>query len=456
MGDSQCGLCLSCGGPFMPEIDDIDFFNRQGNLSLLFLDTEFKNSPDVRRIYEKPKLIGKRHRAHMFHQSHHATAVNYMCNMHEDDGDVGYGVVAPALNARVPDQKNAPLLYFHAPTSKGDKKGRAAFWFSPTQAERLDMRPLLKVILRASVLPGAGGPLEQNLEQTFTTCDKCNYLMTQQADFRFLLGFNAAGVRNTRGKIIQGHPIQQFGMKPTTPLPDAFGNWRFLAPPANVVDRPHFNDEDSEASHVGYYLHMCLPFKPPAQPHDIFQRRIANDEMRVSARTLYIEQCWIILEIACLALAVEEGRVSTGEGKLSHGMHQHLGALDLYVSFFLWRLIQFEHGNRVSAVLDFVQWHQKFYWDAVDCKGLFAGGLRHDIIGRQVFGSTDQPARRLVETICKGLVFLYKVKLRHLVRLVAGYDVIPPAVKDYFVPLNTVRALKIRSIQVIYERFFIL
>lgn len=453
MGDSQCGLCLSCGGPFLPEVDDIDFFNRQGNLSILFLNTEFKNSADIRRLYDKAQLVGKRHQAHMFHQSHHATAVNYMCNMHRDDGDVGHGVV-PARNAPVPNQVNAPLLYFHSPTSKGDKGGEAAFWTRPARADRLDMSSLLKVIVSASREPTAM-VVEQNLELTHLTCDKCNIIMTQLADFRFLLGYNAAGSKNTRGRIIRGTPIRQYKMRATTPLPDAFGNWEFLAPPANVVQRPTFTDTDSEAPYVAYYLHMCLPFREDGVAHDVFHRRIRVPALRASARTLYVEQCWLILEIACLALAVEEGKVATGTGKLSFGMHQHLGALDLYVSFFVWRLIQFQYGQRLSAVMDFVQWHQKFYCDALDCKALFRLNQRQDVLARSVYGTTDQSARTLVETICVGLIRLYKWKLNPLVRLVARLDGVPPEVKDYFVPWDTLRALKLRSVQVRALSFFV-
>lgn len=87
-------------------------------------------------------------------------------------------------------------------------------------------------------------------------------------------------------------------------------------------------------------------------------------------------------------------------------MHQHLGALDLYVSFFLWRLVQFEYGQRVSAVLDFAQWHQKFFWDAIDCKALFKHQGGQDILGRLVYGTTHQPGRALVESICKNLIRL--------------------------------------------------
>lgn len=130
-------------------------------------------------------------------------------------------------------------------------------------------------------------------------------------------------------------------------------------------------------------------------------------------------------------------------------MHQHLGALDLYVSFFLWRLVLFEYGSRVAGHLDFVQWHQKFFWDAISCKGLFHGGRVYDVIGRFAYGVTNQPARALVEGICKKLIRLYERKLRPLVMLVARLEPVPREVKDYFVPLETVRALRLRSVQVL-------
>jgi hypothetical protein len=136
-------------------------------------------------------------------------------------------------------------------------------------------------------------------------------------------------------------------------------------------------------------------------------------------------------------------------------MHQHLGALDLYVSFFVWRLIQFQYGQRLSAVMDFVQWHQKFYCDALDCKALFRVNQRQDVLARSVYGTTDQSARTLVETICVGLIRLYKWKLNPLVRLVARLDGVPPEVKDYFVPWDTLRALKLRSVQVRALSFFV-
>ena len=307
MGDQQCGLCLSCGAPFLPSIDDIDFFNRQGNLSLLFLDTEFKNNRDIRRIFRQPKLMSKRHQAHIFHQSHHAPAIDYMCNMHVDDGSVGFGVV-PAAGVVITNVFNQPLLYFRSPTAKGDKGPEAATWTRPSRRNRLKMGPLLNTILRASGQATAM-PLEQNLDQTYLTCDNCNYVMTQLADFRFLLGFNTVGTRNTRGTIIQGTPIEQYKVNAVGPIDSAYGNWTFKAPPANVVQRPCNTDKDSEVAHVAYYLHLCLPHKPTAQAHDAFHP-IANARIRGTARMLYIEQSWLILEIACLALSVEEGRIT--------------------------------------------------------------------------------------------------------------------------------------------------
>jgi hypothetical protein len=309
MSDQQCGLCLSCGAPFLPDIGDIDFFNRQGNLSLLFLNTEFQNNLEVRRIFLKPSLLSKRHQAHVFHGSHHATAIEYMCTMHTHDRAVGGGVV-PVDGGVVPNQFNAPLLYFHAPTSKGEKGPQAATWDRPARADRLKMSSLLAVIIQAANRPSAR-PIEQNLEQTYLTCDRCNYVMTQQADFRFLLGYRPAGMHNTRGTIIQGRPITQYRMVAHGPLLTAYGQWAFKNPPAAPVPRPNFSQVDSEAPHIAYYLHMCLPFKRNGHAHDVFHEMIPDAPLMRSARKLYVEQCWLIMEIACLALSVEEGRVAT-------------------------------------------------------------------------------------------------------------------------------------------------
>jgi hypothetical protein len=442
MGDPQCSLCLSCGVPFMPDMDELDYYNRQGTLSLLFLNTAYKTNMEIRRMFKTPRFVSTRHEAHVFHTSHVAPALTYMCDRHRDDGNVG-PAANPANNTLVNDAPNEPFLYYRAPGSKEDKQAELAIWARPSRRKRINMKPLLRAIQTASAKPTARA-IEQNLEQTYTTCDGCNFIMTQLADTRFILGYKTAGRKNTRGRVIEDTPVKQFKANPGGyPLSNAYGHWRVANHPPIVADRPRRNDSDSDDPFVAYYLHQCLPYRSQGRQHDIFHD--LAQAMRRPARTLYLEQCWLILEIACLAILLEEGRITEANRKRSHGMHQHLGALDFYVSFFLWRLMEFEYGRQLQGNMDFVQWHQKYYWEALNCKGLFRRNRGADILGRLIYGSTQQSSKDLIEQICKNLLILYNGKLRNLIRLVTGNVNVPAPVKDFFVPVGTLRTLRMKA-----------
>ena len=445
MSAHQCGLCLSCGAPFFPDVENVQFFNRNGNLSVVYLNTEYVNNADIRRLYTTPRFATRIDQAHVFHESHHAVAIRYMCVRHSDDADVGM-LLAP--NQQVPDQPNAPLLYYHAPKSENARGAEAACWRRPARRRRLNMRPLLNLVLRAADPANASmRPVAQNLDQMYGTCVGCNLIMTQQANFKYLLGCGVAGRSNVHGGIIDDQPIAQYRMNiHRHALENAYGHWTRGAP--NLSVHPALAAGDSLTSHVAYYLHLCLPYKPVAQPRDEFGARILNRRVRKSARTLYIEQCWLILEIAALATLLEEGHVTRANPMLAHGRHQHYGVLDLYVSFFLWRLIEFQHGGALQNFgLDFVQWHQKYYWEAMNCVHIFPRNQQRGILGQRMYGTTAIPARALVEQICKRLVHHYLNRLRPLVLFLTRAPNIPPDVEDFFVHPRVLRDLRNLSAQ---------
>jgi hypothetical protein len=443
----------------MPDIDEIDFFNRQGNLSVVFLNTEFKRDPDIQRMYQKPRFASKKHKAHVFHQSHHANALRYMCEKFEG-GPVTWNPASrfddpPPVGTVIYDIENPPFLYYHAPTSKTNRHARIAVWDEPDRASLLNMSPLTKQLLKI-YRTGHPAPVEQNLEQMFTTCLGCNMIMTQQADFRYITGFGAAGRLNTHGGIIQGRPILQYPADTAqASLEDAYDHWTVANYDAGSIQaRPLRNGQDGDDPHIAYYLHLCYPHRD-ANGETMFDRRILDDAMKKSVKCLFFEQCWVILEIACMATLVEEGKVTEPGHLRSHGMHQHLGVLDFYVSFFLWRLVQFEHGRAIRRVgLDFVQWHQKYYWDAINCKKLFRPNARTRILGQHAYGATAQSGRGLVEQICEELITLYRKTLKPLIKFISGQEGVPPEVSQYFVPPNILRALQARSRQVYSIYFF--
>ena len=440
MTDQQCGLCLSCGAPFLPNIDEVDFFNREGNLSMLFLNTQFKQNPDIQRMYDVPKLCSGRQASHMFHRAYHHTALEYMCERHTDDNPVGPAV--PVANAVIVDQANAPFLYYH--TATGNKGPMMARWVQPAQNQRIRMK-LYQYMNRLAPRNQYFLPPRQ-MDMMYDMCLGCNALMTQKSHMRFLLGVRHAGEKNVRGRILPIGVFDQHRMEAAgQPLENGYGHWRVQA--AFGRRSPLLSKADSDAPAIAYYLHMCLPFQGPGQHAKFqnFQRRAKQ------ARSFYLEMCWIVLEIACLAILLEEGTVTKPRGsKKSHGQHQHLGVLDVYVSFFYWRLMQFTFGKspRVQE-LDFVQFHQKYFVEIRNCPGILAEADRTVTTGTLVYQTTNQPGVDLVEQICDRLVQQFQGVLQPFFHFCAGIPRrVTPTIREYFLPVEVVRTLRAKSRQV--------
>ncbi len=113
-------------------------------------------------------------------------------------------------------------------------------------------------------------------------------------------------------------------------------------------------------------------------------------------------------------VASEEGKVTApGTPKLSNGIHQYYGALDFYVSFFLWRLLEFQFGTSISrSGLDFaaelpvspvaplVPLTRKYYWDAMNCRALFRPNERlRLLLGQRMYRDGGSPSRRGTVTV---------------------------------------------------------
>lgn len=466
MADVQCGLCLSCGVPFFPDLTEVVSFNRIGVQSLVFLNQDYKDNRDIRALYDTPRFSSRRHTAHMFHQSHHATAIDYMCTRHTGDNDVGNVAVPLAANAVVPNLPNAPFLYFHAPTSQAGRGPEAAVWTRPPRNSRIETTRLLNFLRIAAAEPDAV-PVRRDIGYTVYTCEGCNFLMTQLANMRYILGHHAVAHRNTHGPVITPNRPGFFQIPALSgrhELQNAYGQWRLGPIPAVNVARPARDGTDSDSSHVAYYLHLCLPrmaqaatnvfhiLIPLGAPADL--ARITR--LRTSARCLFLEQCWLLLEIAAMATLVEEGKVTDVNQPLSHGMQQHYGVLDLYVSYFIFRLVQFRYGNLLRATgVDFVQWHQKYYWDMTRCKGLFPHGIQSTVFAQTAYGTTSQPSKALIEQIGRSLVRFTRRNLLMLIRMVIGdHQRVPAPIKNYFVPPAALRIMRGWSRQVLVRPDF--
>ena len=440
----QCALCLSCGSPFLPKSTEADTYLRKGTQSVLFLNQEFEDNHELRRKYNIAKYTDVKQAGHIFHDSHHQLALEYMCTRHTGDANVRWAGGGVRV---VPDGVNVPMPYMKNPQGKKDKGPMLATWNAPPEDSRLDFRSLLHLLISAADLTSAR-PSLINLDETYAICKACNMIMTQQNNMNFHLGLktmravNPAPLLGPRGDMITQWKANTRSASPR----EAYGRWSRIAGAAGRGTlHPHGNTGDDLTPGIAYYLHMCLPFLGGGAP-DPFTR-IGNADMRGPARSLYLHLSWIILEIACLATLRDLGKLYDPVGARSHGPQQHSGALDIYVSYFIYRLMQFEYGEQVEREgLDFVQWHQKYYWDAINCKGLFPQHRITRLIADRVYTTVMQGSKPLVQEICKGLMDLYEQDLDPLVRFVTNQPVdLPMEIRSYFLPLPAMRELRRRS-----------
>lgn len=439
----QCGLCLSCGAPFLPNAAAVDLFRHKGNTSVLFLNMEFAGNADIRQRYEYAKYSSAKDASHMFHDSHHRSALEYMCDHHTGDSDVTWGGLV-MRNIVVTAANNGPLPYYRTPTSKRSKGPMVATWGRPPAQERLNFETMLEFILEAGNLPDSRAT-QQNYDETYALCKGCNLIMTQENNMNFHLGLGRMRATNT-GPLVMGSPVKQYKANDFgNDQFSAYGRWKKGA--GTCTRHPQGAAQDDLTPMLAYYLHMSLPFVQNQNDQDQFYQNIRNPRMAQAARALYLQQAWIILEIACVATLRDRGRLYAPLGSRSHGPQQHSGVLDLYVSFFLFRLMQFEFGNTVRKEgLDFIQWHQKYFWDALNCKGLFPVQQATTLLGARVYSSVVQPSRDLLQDICEGLMRLYREDLRPLILFAANQrQDLPMEITAYFLPLPAMRELKARS-----------
>jgi hypothetical protein len=450
----QCALCLSCGAPFMPSVADVKLFGRRANMSVLYIDDRCSNHEELRRLFETPRFTGPRQAAHMFHTAAHSQAILYMSKHHKGDD----GPPTPVTNARLPALNGA------FPFFKSDSKNmnpRLACWPQPPAAERVDLTPLLNHILTNP------GVLDVNFaDETrvmYPTCKWCNLTMTQLSYMRYIVGFCSNADRNPFGCVIEetfaGIESYEANIGAASTADVAYGVWRRKGARGPDLYPRRTGVEDPTAPHIAYYLHLCLPHQ--ANPAvDVFD---ALGPSKEAGRITYTQMSWLLLVIACIATQIEQGTVYK-QHRLSHGMHQHYGALDLYVSFFFWRLMNYEYARDLARMgVDFVQWHQKYFWEAVHLPGI--GARDHIVVGLAAYSTVKQPARPLLEDICERLMSLYQNQMRPLIALVTGNMPVPvpggvaltPAqdfVRRFFVSPASLRRLRALGTQYIKEDDF--
>ena len=448
-GKDQCGLCLSCGAPFAPKDGGVGLYARRGNLSILYIEDKCNTNSVLMEAYDKPCFINLREASHMIHGSHHEAALDYMCHHHKTDE----GPMKPVPGAVLP-LVGGPFPYYRSCTEK--EKGFVAAWDQPPADARVDLDPLWKYIVgndNTCEQWVRDGKLRSDINVKHPICKSCNALMTQLSYMRYIVGFCSNAARNDNGSVIKesfrGISSYQANKHKAGPdLKNAYGRWKVT--PTEMTKEIKYptrtSTDDPEAPHIAHYLHLCQPFQATATD-DPF----AKDAWLISCnsveagRTMYFQQAWVLLVIVCVATQLEKGAVIAPH-RQTHGQHQHYGVLDLYVSYFFWNLCKYNYARELlTSGMNFVQWHQKYFWFATELPGLRARDL--PIVGLACYTTVDAGARDLLHDVCKRLMDLYYNDLQPLVKFVTNRFASPITeaeyfAKHYFIPLEAMRTLK--------------
>ena len=348
-------LCLCCGVPFEPSLDDLgDNLQYANTLALVRLNGAIRRDNHVRNMIHDSKEIrfySKKQEAHVVHKSHHFNALDFVIKEMTTNAGKDFPFVAKPTG-RQPEYK-------------------IARWDSATN--RVDLYNLWERVKKVAPI----GPVPNwDLKYTVETCTDCNYAMTTEFWYRFhLYGTNP-------NRIIGVNSIRIYNA--TAVHPDVRQGQGRLFPPANFSNR-----EDYFAAYVACYLQSCFP--------------VNVNGVRPILRQLYSKLAWISLQVACCISQYMKG--VQGTGYQPRNPKSQLGVLELYVSYFAWTLACGEDPRMMNR-LDFKKWHQMYVWDLVNSPLLLEDGVR--LIGKEVVPEVmNVDSKLFVRQVSNKLLTLY-------------------------------------------------
>ena len=442
---AQCGLCLSCGTPFMSTpLNAVDF----GDSCMLYLHKEYNLDDTVRESVSnagKIRLMGNMQRAHLVHDKAHSVAVGYAAYKmpigdvdipdHNQVGDDAH----PALHA-----VGGAHLRWDEPVAEGVRFGSndkvMAAWASPAP-QRDEVLDLYTEVMESGDFESEWTPFTfLPIPPTYSSdtqnnivllCDICNLAATSLGQFSKIL--HELVPRNTYDL----YAVQGGNLK--NPVMSNFGEWRVNSNAGPRVTR-------NLTAEVAVFLHSCTNLALPPALHlapeverIVLQNRVA----------LLTHLNWITLQVVCLA---EQAYAPLLNVKLPKHTRIYTGLADLYISLWLWLYSRWRYDDLMNV--SFACWHQKYMWVCVDCPALWRDGAGRDrtvsnllsYVLPQQAGAT--PARDKVAACVRGLLALYQVVLP-VVRILTGH-LVDIRVRDFFLPFS--EALQLERISAAHCR----
>jgi len=324
MSGQQAGLCLSCGTPFCPKPTDEVSHERLGNMSLAYIQRQVRINRDAMTKIEHPAFYAVQEGAHVIHETHHRMAILIMAGDRKDTDMYNDDM----------SKNDGAFPFILAPKSKRKAIPLAAHWLKPSKESRIRMKRLLELCTNAKPTRREVD-MNKNYSIVVGCCKSCNSTMTMEYWFRYHLFADYTGPESNPDRIMTEDNIMEIYEVDTNKH-------------ENIEDYMHWNSERKKygefpsqetprnkemmAPAVAYYLNLCLPFG---------QRHYIHKDGYILNKHLYLEMCWVALEITCLMCEYWRGsgdkENKQGSSKKRNQSHKSpLGAIELYYGYFCW------------------------------------------------------------------------------------------------------------------------
>jgi hypothetical protein len=411
----QCSLCLSCGAPFLPIAEDMVVYDRVGNISVFYFQKLVKNNDVVQKTVVRPNFCARADASHILHQAHHRHAVEYTIEK----------------RLRVQERADGWFPFMRTPGGR-NKRALLALWAAPAANMCLDLGPLGRYI-DALETDGHQAP---DYAPTVLCCNDCNMVMTMKFWFQYHL---CAGSQVNATCIIPDAAVEvrMANLNGRRNELDTSSHWTPRANVENHYPLPAYSrNHDVLTAMLGYYLELCTPHGTPGL--------LAPAKME--HRALYTHMCWVVLEVACLLCEYWRGSRDAeqrrGGKKRYRCPKTPLGAVELYFSYFCWRVVGFRYAQ--MRAISFATWHQIYMWYAGDCEALFpreeGEPWNRLIADRLAPDDMYMGSRELVQEVAGNMTRLLDRHIMRLGRHVCGAGM-SRELDPYFLPHRFLQAL---------------
>jgi hypothetical protein len=348
--------CIACGGPITPP-KSVMRKDKVGSRSLLYLEEQVIRDGNEWGLApnSEVRLLADEEMLHTVHQTNSMPVLLSLFGLQmwdlwagEDTPDYAVANAGIPLNTPL----NALWIWIGCPDGARGRKFRAVFWTRPRPIAlfaslRNCMRNCLaRINNMVRVAP--------NIGLVTRGCAECNSIMTQEATMRHLL---ARAVIHPR-PLVPLNSIIRYDLAGGDPRT---GVGAIHIASAAVLD-PNLGNVDglglSFQATIAYYIHRCLPTRPPPGTAAALQHER-------NAREFDIMFAFCLLNILCLLYERYYGKEG-GTSKTTKPSYRYRGLIEHYTSYIIYLMLsndtaQGELNNGLGIQMSFPVFHKYWY-----------------------------------------------------------------------------------------------